>query len=198
MRALWLTALRTLLVLTFLTGVAYPLAVNFLASLLFADQANGSLIERDGKVVGSRLIGQPFSGPGYFWGRPSATGGAPYNAAASSGANIGPTHPALAERLAVNVGALRAAHPTQKGPVPVDLVTMSASGLDPHISPAGAAYQIDRVAAARGFSPETVRDLVAKATAPRQLEFLGEPSVNVLELNLALDELSGGASKAAR
>lgn len=191
-------AARCLLVLTVLTGLAYPLLINALAGLLFADQAKGSLIERDGKVVGSHLIGQSFSGPGYFWGRPSATGTVAYNAAASSGANVGPTNPALGERLEAAVAAMRAAHPSQKGPVPVDLVTMSGSGLDPHISPAAAAYQVERVAAARAMAPETVRDLVAKATEPRQLGFLGEPRVNVLELNLALDALSDGASKAAQ
>lgn len=198
MRSHLFTALRSLLVLTILTGLAYPVAVNLLAGLLFADEARGSLIERDGRIVGSRLVGQPFAGPGYFWGRPSATGTMPYNGAASSGANTGPTNPALAERLAANVAAMRAAHPSQEGPVPVDLVTMSASGLDPHISPAAAAYQVDRVAAARAMSPNTVRDLVVKATEPRQLGFLGEPRVNVLELNLALDALSGGTPKAAQ
>lgn len=198
MRAHLLTALRSLLLLTLLTGVAYPLTVNLLAGLLFADQARGSLIERDGKLVGSRLIGQPFSGEGYFWSRPSATGPMPYNAAASSGANVGPTNPALAERLRASVAAMRAAHPTQSGPVPVDLVTMSASGLDPHISPAAATYQIDRVANARAMSLDSVRDLVKKATEGRQFGFLGEPRVNVLELNLALDALSSGASEAAR
>ena len=198
MRTHLLTALRSLLVLTLLTGLAYPLAVNLLAGLLFADQAKGSLIERDGKIVGSHLIGQPFAGPGYFWGRPSATGTMPYNAAASSGANIGPTNPALGERLKSSVEAMRAAHPTQKGPVPVDLVTMSASGLDPHITPAAAFYQIDRVAAARALSPATVRGLVEGAVEPRQFGFLGEPRVNVLALNLALDALSPAARSAAQ
>lgn len=192
------TALRSLVVLTLLTGLVYPAAVTLLAQALFADRADGSLLERDGDIVGSRLIGQPFAGPCYFWGRPSATARMPYDAAASSGANLGPTHPALAERLAAEVAAMRAAHPSQKGPVPVDLVTMSASGLDPHISPAAAAYQADRVAAARGFDQGAVRDLVARATEPRQLGFLGEPRVNVLELNLALDALSGGPAEAAR
>ena len=198
MRSSLLTAVRSLLVLTLLTGLIYPLLVTALASALFADLSQGSLVERDGKVVGSRLIGQPFSGPNYFWGRPSATGSMPYNAAASSGANTGPTNPTLAELLAASVAAMRAAHPSQTGPVPVDLVSMSASGLDPHISPAAAAYQVDRVAAARAMSPVTVRDLVAKATEPRQLGFLGEPRVNVLELNIALDALSEEAPKAAR
>jgi K+-transporting ATPase KdpC subunit len=198
MRSTLLTATRALLVLTALTGLAYPLLVSTISGALFADQAKGSLIERDGKIVGSRLVGQPFSGESYFWGRPSATGSRPYNAAASSGANVGPTNPALAERLKASVKALRAAHPSQKGLVPVDLVTTSASGLDPHITPAAAAYQIDRVAAARAMSPDTVRDVVAQATEPRQLGFLGEPRVNVLELNLALDAISGGVPKAAQ
>lgn len=198
MRSLLLTATRALVVLTALSGLAYPLLVTALSGALFGAQASGSLIERDGKVVGSRLIGQPFSGQGYFWGRPSATGTMPYNAAASSGANVGPTHPGLAGRLAAAVAAIRAAHPTQRGPVPVDLVTMSASGLDPHISPAAAAYQIDRVAGARAMSPTTVRDLVEKATEGRQLAFLGEPRVNVLKLNLALDALSRPGGKAAQ
>nr|AGC72470.1 potassium-transporting ATPase C chain [uncultured bacterium A1Q1_fos_499] len=198
MRSVLLTSVRSLLVLTILTGLGYPLLVNALAGLLFADQARGSLIRIDGRIVGSRLIGQSFSGESYFWGRPSATGTMPYNAAASSGANTGPTNPLLAERLAASVAALRAAHPSQQGPVPVDLVTMSASGLDPHISPAAAAYQVDRVAVARAMSPETVRGLVAAATEPRQLGFLGEPRVNVLALNLALDSLTAGSSKAAR
>jgi K+-transporting ATPase ATPase C chain len=195
MRTLLLTAVRSLLVLTVLTGLAYPLATTLLANLLFAEQAQGSLLTSDGGIVGSRLIGQRFSGPAYFWGRPSATGKMPYNAAASGGANVGPTNPALAERLADSVQAMRTAHPSQTGPVPVDLVTVSASGLDPHISPAAAAYQIDRVAAARAMSPQTVRDLVASATEPRQLGFLGERRVNVLQLNLALDALSGAARK---
>ncbi len=198
MTSLLLTALRTLLVMTLLTGLVYPLATTLLANLLFADEAAGSLIERDGQTVGSHLIGQPFSGDRYFWGRPSATGTMPYNAAASSGANVGPTNPALGERLQASVEGIRAAHPSQKGPVPVDLVTMSASGLDPHISPAAASYQIDRVAAARAMSTDTVRDFVTKATEPRQLGFLGEARVNVLELNLALDALSGATKEPAQ
>jgi K+-transporting ATPase ATPase C chain len=198
MRFAFLIALRTLVVLSLLTGMVYPLLTNFLAGILFAQEAEGSLIRRDGKIVGSHLIGQPFSGQGHFWGRPSATSGMPYNGAASSGANIGPTNPALAERLSVSVAAMRAAHPSQKGPVPVDLVTMSASGLDPHISPAAAEYQVDRVAAARGLAPATVRELVVEATRLRQWGFLGEPRVNVLELNLALDALSVHAAKAAQ
>jgi potassium-transporting ATPase KdpC subunit len=198
MPTLLLTALRSLIVLTVLTGLSFPLATTLLASLLFADEARGSLIERDGRIVGSRLIGQSFAGPGYFWSRPSATGTMPYNAAASSGANAGPTNPALGERLETSVATMRASHPTQKGPVPVDLVTMSASGLDPHISPAAAAYQVDRVAVARAISPEYLRKLVAQATERRQLGFLGEPRVNVLELNLALDDLSRTEGKAAQ
>ncbi|MEO8275735.1 MAG: potassium-transporting ATPase subunit KdpC [Thermoanaerobaculia bacterium] len=197
MRTLFATAARTLLVLTALTGLAYPLLVNLLAGAIFPRQAQGSLIELDGRIVGSRLIGQPFSGARYFWGRPSATGPVPYNAAASSGANVGPTNPALAERLAAAVAAMRTAHPAQKGPVPVDLVTMSASGLDPHISPAGALYQIERVATARGLDSAVVRNLVNRCIEPRELGVLGEPRVNVLALNLALDALPQGAGSAA-
>jgi K+-transporting ATPase ATPase C chain len=176
--------------MTLLTGLAYPIAVTGIAAGLFPDEARGSLLRRGGEVVGSKLIGQPFSGERYFWGRPSATGPVPYNAAISSGANTGPTNPALAERLATLVESMRAAHPTRTGPVPVDLVTMSASGLDPHITPAAAEYQVDRVAAARGIPVERVRELVAKNTEGRQLGFLGEPRVNVLALNLDLDALA--------
>jgi K+-transporting ATPase ATPase C chain len=187
-------ALRALVVLTVLTGLVYPMLVTGISRLAFRDQAEGSLLRRDGTVVGSALIGQPFSGERYFWGRPSATGPVPYNAAISSGANTGPTNPALAERLATLVASMRAAHPTESGPVPVDLVTMSASGLDPHVTPAAAEYQVDRVAAARGIPVDRVRELVAKHTEGRQLGFLGEPRVNVLALNLDLDALAAAPS----
>jgi K+-transporting ATPase ATPase C chain len=173
--------------LTLLTGVAYPAVVTLLAQAAFPYQANGSVLEREGRPVGSELIGQPFDGPGYFWGRPSATELFPYNAAASAGSNLGPTNPELRRAVEARVAALRQAHPEQEGPVPVDLVTASASGLDPHISPAAAAYQVTRVARARGLTPDRVRALVAEHTEGRTLGVLGEPRVNVLRLNRALD-----------
>jgi K+-transporting ATPase ATPase C chain len=182
-----LQALRALIVFTVITGVAYPLIVTGIAQVVFRDQANGSLIEKDGKVIGSRLIGQPFSDPKYFWSRPSATSPMPNNGASSSGSNQGPTNPALKEAVEGRVKALREAGADPKQPVPVDLVTASGSGLDPHISPAAAEYQVARVAKARSLDPQKVRDLVAQATEGRQLGFLGEPRVNVLTLNLALD-----------
>lgn len=180
-------ALTSFLLLTLLTGVAYPLAVTGIGQTLFADEANGSLIKSGDKLIGSRLIGQPFSGPQYFFGRPSATAPQPYNGAASSGSNQGPTNPALATAVADRVAALRALDPNNKAPVPVDLVTASGSGLDPHISPAAAEYQVARVARARNLPEEQVRTLVQQATEGRTLTLLGEPRVNVLELNLALD-----------
>jgi len=175
-----------LLALTALTGVIYPLLVTGIAQGLFAKQANGSLIERDGKPVGSALIGQPFSDPKYFWGRPSATGPVPYNAAASSGSNQGPLNPALEDAVKARIAALKAADPGQTAPIPVDLVTASASGLDPHISPAAAAWQAPRIARMRGLSIDSVRGLVEKHTEGRQFGVLGETRVNVLQLNLAL------------
>lgn len=184
------SAILFVLVMSVLTGLAYPLVVTGLAQVLFPRRANGSLIESSGKVVGSELIGQPFSGAGYFWSRPSATGPA-YNGGASSGSNLGPTNPALHERVVATVAALRAAHGATDA-LPVDLATASASGLDPHISPAAALYQVARVARERGLPEDAVRRLVSEHTEPRQLGFLGEPRVNVLRLNLALDERAAG------
>jgi K+-transporting ATPase ATPase C chain len=153
--------------LTILTGVIYPLAITAIAQTVFRSQANGSLIAKDGNPVGSSLIGQPFDAPQYFWARPSATGPGPYNAAASTGSNLGPTNPALLDAIKGRVEAMRKAHPDQAGPVPADLVTASASGLDPHISPAAAEYQVTRVAKARHLSPDAVRKLVAAHTEER-------------------------------
>jgi K+-transporting ATPase ATPase C chain len=177
-----------LLLLTVLTGLVYPLTVTGLAHVFFPDQATGKLIVREGKVIGSKLIGQYFDKPEYFWSRPSATAPFAYNAAASGGSNLGPTNTALIEAVKARVAVVRAADPRNDSPIPVDLVTASGSGLDPHISPAAAQYQIRRVARARGLAEAVVRDLVVQHTEGRQLGVLGEPRVNVLLLNLALDE----------
>ena len=183
-------ALVILTLMTVLTGVIYPAAITGLAQLVFPYQANGSLIVENGNAVGSELIGQQFDDPAYFWGRPSATGPTPYNAAASSGSNLGPTNPALSDAVQARIGALQSADPGNSAPVPVDLVTASASGLDPHISPAAAHYQVSRVARVRGLDEQAVRQLVNQHIEGRWLGLLGEPRVNVLELNLALDKLS--------
>src|SRR5262245_51387365 len=179
-----------LALLTLLTGLAYPLGVTGLAQLIFPAQANGSLITEQGRIVGSALIGQPSDDPRYFWGRLSATSPAPYNAAASSGSNLGPLNDALLDVVKGRLDALHAADPTNHAPVPVDLVTPSGSGLDPNISPAAADYQAPRVARARGLSLPEVRALVERYTAGRQFGILGEPRVSVLELNRALDGLA--------
>ncbi len=182
-------ALVSLALLTVVTGLLYPVLVTAIAQVAFPHRANGSLIVKDGKAVGSELIGQPFDDPKYFWGRPSATSPFAYNAAASSGSNLGPTNPALTEAVQGRVDALRAADHGNTAAVPVDLVTTSASGLDPHISPAAALYQVPRVARARQMDAAAVRRLVAEHTEGRQLGLLGEPRVNVLALNLALDTM---------
>jgi potassium-transporting ATPase KdpC subunit len=176
-----------LLLMTVITGVLYPLAATGLAQLIFPQQASGSLIVRNGKPVGSVLIGQSFTDPKYFWGRPSATAPNAYNAGASSGSNLGPTNPALTEAVKQRIAALRAADPGNQALVPVDLVTASGSGLDPEISPAAVQYQLARVARVRGLDPARVQALVNACTRGRQFGLLGEPRVNVLQLNLALD-----------
>lgn len=181
-----------LVLLSLVTGLAYPLAVAGVARLFFPRQARGSLIQQGGQVVGSSLIGQPFIDPGYFWSRPSATTPFPYNAAAGAGSNYGPLNPDLLDQVKRRATELRTADPQNTALLPVDLVTSSASGLDPHISPAAAEWQVPRVARARGLDESAVRRLVQEHTAGRQLGFLGEPRVNVLELNLALDALGAG------
>lgn len=180
-------ALVLFLALTFLTGIVYPLVVMGLTQTLFPIQAHGSLIFRDGKAVGSTLIGQSFRDPSHFWGRPSATGPMTNNASASSGSNLGPMNPALTDAVKTRVAALRAADPYNQAAVPVDLVTASASGLDPHISLAAAQYQLNRVATAHKMSNQAVQVLIDQATQRPLFWLLGEPVVNVLQLNLALD-----------
>jgi K+-transporting ATPase ATPase C chain len=189
MTTLFRPAIVLLLILTALTGIAYPLLVTAVAQVAFPIQAGGSLLIRDGKPVGSSLLGQAFSDPKHFWSRPSATAPQPYNALASGGSNLGPINPALTDAIKARIELLRAADPTNKAPIPVDLVTASGSGLDPDISLAAVNYQVPRVARERGLQPEVVLTLVAAHAHQRRLGILGEPRVNVLELNLALDEL---------
>jgi K+-transporting ATPase ATPase C chain len=184
------SAVIFLAIFTIVTGVIYPLIVTGISQVVFHHQANGSLIEsKDGKYLGSELIGQPFDEAGYFWGRPSATTPFPYNAASSSGSNYGPLNPALLDGIQNRIKALKAADPDNTQPIPVDLVTYSASGLDPHISIAAALYQVPRVARQRGLSETQVLALVNRFTQGRQLGILGEPRVNVLLLNQALDQI---------
>jgi K+-transporting ATPase ATPase C chain len=183
-----ISAAVMLAVFTILTGLLYPLLVTGIGQVAFPGKANGDLIQSDGNILGSRLIGQSFSSPAYFWGRPSATLPVAYNAASSNATNYGPSNPALLDQVKKRVQDLRAADPGNTQPIPVDLVTASASGLDPHISVASAAYQLPRVARVRGLSDKTVQALLERSTEGRMLGFLGEPRVNVLLLNLALDE----------
>lgn len=188
----------SLAVLTILTGLVYPLAVTGMAQAIFHNQANGSIIMKDGRPVGSLLIGQQFDDPKYFWGRLSATDPFPYNGGASSGSNRGPSNPDLTKALKERIDALRAADKDNTSKIPVDLVTASGSGLDPHISPAAAAYQVQRVARVRGIEAAIISALVAAYTEDRQVGILGEPVVNVLKLNLALDELRQNSGEVNR
>lgn len=189
MRTLLRPAIMSLVVLTLLTGGIYPTVVTGLSAVLFPSQANGSLITVGDSALGSKLIGQGFSGPQYFWSRPSATAPVPYNGAISGGGNLGPTNPSQLDAVRARVEGLRAVDPGNAAPVPVDLVTASASGLDPEISPAAAEYQVARVARVRGIAQEAVRGLVQRSTRGRQFGLLGESGVNVLSLNLALDRM---------
>lgn len=189
MKTLLRPALTLFVLLSAITGIVYPLAVTGIAKVLFPAQAEGSLIVENGKPVGSRLIGQNFTDPKHFWGRPSATGPMPYNASASSGSNQGPLNPALKDAVKARIDALKASDPTQTAPIPEDLVTASGSGLDPQISPAAARWQVPRVARVRGLNVATVNSLIDAHTEERQFGLLGEPRVNVLALNLALDRL---------
>ena len=182
-------AIISIAIFTLLTGILYPLLITGIAQLIFPHQANGSLIVQNGQVVGSQLIGQQFDEQRYFWGRLSATSPYPYNAASSAGSNLGPTNPALSVEVKARIAALKAADPGNDAPIPVDLVTSSGSGLDPDISVAAALYQVPRIAKARGLSEDVVRKLVDQHIQGQQFGVLGEPRVNVLELNLALDEI---------
>jgi potassium-transporting ATPase KdpC subunit len=187
-------ALTMLVLFTIVTGVLYPLAVTGIAQIAFPAQANGSVIIINDVLIGSQLVGQPFDDPSYFWTRPSSTGPFPYNAAASSGSNLAPTSDDLLSQVLARIDMLRASDPNHTAPIPVGLVTASGSGLDPHISPAAAEYQVGRVARARGLDKTQVHALVAQYTQSRQLGFLGEPRVNVRELNLAFDTLAASGS----
>jgi K+-transporting ATPase ATPase C chain len=187
MRSQLRPAIVSIAIFTILMGVLYPLVITGIAQVIFPHQANGSLIVQNGQVVGSDLIGQSIDDPRYFWGRLSATAPYPYNAASSTGSNLGPTNPALTDEVKARIAALKAADPTNNSPIPVDLVTSSGSGLDPNISVAAALYQVPRVARARGLSEVVVRALINRFTEGRQFGVLGEPRINVLELNLALD-----------
>lgn len=189
MKTLFRPALTLFVLLSAVTGIVYPVAVTGIAKVLFPDAAEGSLIVVNGKPVGSRLIGQNFTDPKYFWGRPSATGPMPYNASASSGSNQGPLNPALKEAVKARIDALKSSDPSQTAPIPEDLVTASGSGLDPQISPAAARWQVPRIARIRGLDVAEVNTLIDAHTEGRQLGLLGEPRVNVLALNLALDQL---------
>ncbi len=182
------TALILLIFLTILTGLIYPLLVTGVAQLLFPWQANGELIKSNNKIIGSELIGQSFTDPKYFWGRPSATTPYPYNASSSSGSNLAATNPDLIKTVKYRINTLEQADPQNKYAIPVDLVTASGSGLDPEISPQAAYYQVDRIAKARGIAPDTIKKLIAANTQDRTFKILGEPRVNVLKLNLALDQ----------
>lgn len=192
------TAVAAIIIFTLLTGVAYPLAITGVAQLCFPHRANGSLIVDNGTPVGSELIGQPFDDPRYFWGRPSATTPFPCNAASSSGSNLAVSNPAQCDAIRERIARLRAADPGNTAPIPAELVTASASGLDPHISPAGAEFQAARVARLRGLPSECVRELIVLATEPRQFGLLGEPRVSVLILNRALDDATGQQGDNAR
>ncbi|MBF0567780.1 MAG: potassium-transporting ATPase subunit KdpC [Nitrospirae bacterium] len=192
MMAVIRTSIISLVVFTVMLGIIYPMAMTGVSQVLFPDKANGSIIEKNGKAVGSALIGQPFSDPRYFWSRPSATTPYPYNASSSSGSNLGQNNPDLQKALSDRIAALKAADPENTQPIPVDLITASGSGLDPHISPAAALYQVRRVAKQRGIGEGLVLSLVETYKESRQLGILGDPVVNVVKLNMALDDIGVG------